>query len=99
MAKIRVHREWFMPVVRKACPCGSNSKRGAPKHQVYSWGEYHNTKWRTVDYFCECCFQERVAKQLVVHAGGCGCVFELCARSGYGPLPEWLKMPEASCAA
>lgn len=85
-----------MPVARKACPCGSNSKRGGIKNQVYAHGEYARASWRTVNYFCEKCFHTRVVPQLVNHAGGCGCTFELKARVGHS-LPAWLKMPEATC--
>lgn len=91
--KIRVHNEWFQPVCRKSCPCGSNSKRGAPKNQVFAWGEYVSGKWRTVEHFCEKCFASRVIPQLLAHAGDCGCTFSLQPRSGY-TLPEWIKMPE-----
>lgn len=96
MAKVRIHNEYFQSVTRKACPCGSNSRRGAPKNQVFAWGEYHIAKWRTVDYFCEVCFTTRIIPQLVSHAGNCGCTFELKARSGHS-IPDWITMPTAAC--
>ena len=89
----RVHGEYFQAITRKSCPCGSNSVRGGVKHQVYAWGEYVRAKWRTVDYFCEKCFQTRVIPQLIAHAGGCGCTFELRARSGHS-IPSWIRMPQ-----
>lgn len=96
--KNRVHNEWFRPVVRKSCPCGSNRKRNAPKNQVWAWGEYVAARWYTVDYFCEKCFQERVVPRLRAHAGECGCSFELKAKSGHGELPPWLRLQNA-CAS
>lgn len=93
MAKQRIHNEWFQPIAKTSCPCG------ARKTQVYSWGEYAAGKWRTVDHFCQACFVTRVQARLAAHAAPCGCTFQLNARTGYGPLPNWLVMPEESCAA
>jgi hypothetical protein len=90
MAKVRIHNEWFMPVVKTSCPCGCK------KVQVFSWGEYHCAKWRTVDYFCQSCFASRILSRFIQHAGPCGCSFNLVARSGHS-IPDWIKMPEA-CA-
>lgn len=93
----RVHNEYFMAVVRKSCPCGSNGVRGRAKYQVYAWGEYHCAKWRTVDYFCELCFQSRVQARLIPHAAECGCSFNLVGRSGHS-IPSWICMPaKATC--
>jgi hypothetical protein len=89
----RVHNEFFMQTVRTACVCGSNKKRGGIKNIVYAWGEYRNAAWRTVDYFCEKCFETRVLKTLIPHANECGCSFKLVARNGYS-LPAWLKLPD-----
>lgn len=90
--KLRVHNEYFQPIVKTTCPCGEK------KTQVYAWGEYIRARWCTVDHFCQACFSTRVIPRLVSHAGDCGCTFKLSARSGYS-LPDWLKMPEQSCAA
>lgn len=92
----RVHNEYFRTVARKSCPCGSNSKRGAPKNQVWSWGEYVRVTWRTVDYFCEKCFDTRIRPQLVSHMGDCGCTFKLVGYQGE-KLPPWLTL-EAACS-
>lgn len=86
------HNEYFQPVVRKACPCGSNSKRGGTKHQVFGWGEYVRATYRTIDYFCEVCFQTRVVPRLTRHAKECGCEFNLMVRSGHS-IPQWIRMP------
>lgn len=86
-SKIRVHNEWFQPIVKTTCPCG------VKKTSVFAWGEYIAAKWRTVDYFCEACFETRVIPRLVSHAGDCGCQFNLTARSGHR-IPEWIKMPD-----
>lgn len=86
MSKIRIHNEWFMPIAKRTCLCGQK------KTEVFSWGEYVIGKWRTVDHFCQSCFVERVAVRLSEHAGPCGCVFALKARSGYS-IPAWIKMP------
>ena len=41
----RVHNEWFALLAKTTCPCGA-------KHtQVFSWGEYHSTRYRVIDYF------------------------------------------------
>ncbi len=92
MAKPRIHNEWFMPLSKTSCPCGCK------KVQVFAWGEYHHGKWRTVDHFCQTCFEERVQKRLVQHADPCGCSFQLQARTGYS-IPDWIKMPELCKAA
>jgi hypothetical protein len=91
MPKVRIHREWFQSLAKTRCPCGRNHTK------VFAWGEYVSGRWRTVDHFCEECFSARVIPRIIRHAGGCGCVFEFCARSGHSALPEWLKVPEA-CA-
>lgn len=82
--KERIHNEWFMPIIKTACPCGQK------KVQVFAWGEYARANWRTVDHFCSFCFNERVLPRLVTHAKDCGCIFEFKARSGYS-LPAWLQ--------
>lgn len=88
--KIREHSEWFRKVSQKKCLCGR-------KHvQVYSWGEYVSGSWRTVDYFCEDCFTERVKARLVDHAAGCGCVFKLNSRGG--ALPSWINVDQGEAA-
>lgn len=93
MAKQRTHNEWFQKLAKTKCPCGQK------KTEVFAWGEYVNGKWRTVEHFCSTCFVERVQTQLVTHAGSCGCDFNLTARAGHGPLPEWIKMPDVCRAA
>jgi hypothetical protein len=92
MGKVRVHNEWFQPISKTTCPCGCK------KTSVFSWGEYANGKWRTVDHFCQECFMERVQSRLIAHAGDCGCTFALVPRSGYS-IPSWIKMPETCKAA
>lgn len=92
MTKQRIHNEWFQPLVKKTCPCGQK------KTEVFAWGEYHCGKWRTISHFCQSCFPD-IQKQLNTHAGSCGCSFELKARSGHGPLPEWIKMLDVCQAA
>ena len=98
--KQREHNEWFRPVSlgnRKSCP---SCKRKLPivpvglgltaREQVWSWGEYVNAKWRTVDYFCQECFRENVAAKLLAHTGDCGCTINLI---GYRcELPDWLTL-------
>lgn len=93
MPKQRIHNEWFQPLKKTACHCG---QRGV---QVFAWGEYVNGKWRTVAHFCEHCFAKEVVTRLVDHARPCGCTFKLVARTGYGPLPDFIKTAEAQCNA
>jgi hypothetical protein len=102
--KQRTHNEWFQSMVSPAiCPCGSKRKdriRAGKDASVYAWGEYVVGRWRTVDYFCECCFQTRVIPRLVKHAGNCGCTFQMCARNGH-ILPHWITFNQdahMSCA-
>lgn len=91
MAKQRIHNEWFQPLVKRTCPCGCK------KVDTFAWGEYVYGKWRTIAHFCQTCFVKEVQSRLVDHAGPCGCVFALNARSGYS-IPAWIKMPEpAAC--
>ena len=102
--KNRVHNEWFQTTVAMKCDCGSNRKsRLASGHdvQVWIWGEYVYGKWRTVRKVCESCFASEVIPRLVNHADLCGCSFDLCSRSGYGPLASWIALPASLkvCAA
>jgi hypothetical protein len=90
-AKQRIHNEWFQPITKTTCSCGCK------KTQVFSWGEYASGKWRTVLHFCQACFEAEVLSRLVDHAGPCGCTFSLNPRTGYGPLPEWIKAAESQC--
>jgi hypothetical protein len=85
--KPAIHNEWFQPIVKTTCPCG------AKKTSVFAWGNYVNAKWRTVDHFCKACFGQRVVIRLLAHADPCGCMFNMNARSGYGPLPTWISFP------
>ncbi len=87
----RVHNEWFALLAKTTCPCGA-------KHtQVFSWGEYHSTRYRVIDYFCRACFEVRVIPRLLDHAAPCGCTFSLNARHGHR-IPEWIKMPDQQCS-
>lgn len=92
MSKIRIHNEWFMPLRKTTCDCGQK------KTEVFAWGEYSRARWITISHFCQACFPD-IQKQLSTHAGSCGCSFELKARSGHGPLPEWIKMLDVCQAA
>lgn len=88
--KTRVHNEWFRTVsmgMRKSCPsCHSKLKGEA----IWSWGEYHNGKWRTVKHFCRGCFPIEVAVPLKQHNSECGCNISLVGKST--TLPEWLTI-------
>ena len=90
--KQRRHNEWFRTVSlggRKSCPTCHEKLNG---REIWSWGEYHNAKWRTVKHFCAGCFATEVKGLLLQHAGSCGCAIELCGR-GIG-LPAWLTLHE-----
>jgi hypothetical protein len=91
MPKQRIHNEWFQPIKMPTCKCGQK------KTQVFSWGEYVNGKWNTVDHFCEQCFESRVLSRLIDHARPCGCAFQFNARMGHGPLPNFIKVAEGQC--
>jgi hypothetical protein len=96
MPKLRTHNEWFKFTKYSICTCGSNKRSRTQVDKdptVYSWGEYHNARWRTVQLVCEICFASEVIPRLVSHAGDCGCTFQLCAKSGSGGLASWIKMP------
>lgn len=100
---LRVHNEWFQPIVKRGrCLCRRDTaeRLALGDIRIFAWGEYVSAKWRTVDYFCLGCFAERIIPRLRQHANGCGCTFQVCARSGY-TLPAWIKLPEdfTSCAA
>lgn len=75
---------YFMPIVRKNCQCGN-------KGQVYSWGEYHNAKWRTIKHFCQNCYVSAVKSELHSHMFKYDCEIELRARSGYR-LAEFIEL-------
>ena len=89
--KLRQHNEWFRPISlgnRKSCPTCKNKLK--PREMIWSWGEYHNAKWRTVKHFCSQCFAEEVRKPLLEHTGDCGCTINLVVREA--PQPEWLTL-------
>jgi hypothetical protein len=91
MPKQRIHNEWFQAIKMPTCLCGQK------KTQVFAWGEYVAGKWRTVDHFCQTCFVERVLSRLIDHAAPCGCAFQFNARTGHGPLPDFIKQGEGQC--
>lgn len=99
MAKQRSHNEWFGRVARggrKSCPhCLSKLAEG---ESIWSWGVYHNAKFRRIMDVCKQCWHS-VRGMLTEHTAGCGCTVNLCARSGDGPLPKWmtLDVPESPC--
>lgn len=73
---------------RKSCSnCGAKLGDG---EFIWSWGEYHCGKWRTVRHFCRLCFQEEVRDVLLSHVAKCGCKVELIGKDG--ELPEWLTI-------
>jgi hypothetical protein len=88
--KQRTHNEYFRTVSlgnRKSCPTCRTKLLG---ESVWSWGEYHNVKWRTVKYFCRSCFKSEVLQLLQNHTDDCGCIVSLV---GYQTaLPEWLTL-------
>lgn len=92
MAKAKIHNEWFMSLRKTTCNCGTK------RTKVFAWGEYQRTRWITISHFCQSCFPD-IQAQLIAHAGSCGCNFNLTARSGHGPLPEWIKIPDVCQAA
>ena len=91
-SKVREHNEYFRTVSlskRKSCPyCYAKLAEG---ESVWSWGEYHAGKWRTVKYFCQVCFERNVKGLLLSHTDTCRCVVNLV---GYGSekLPTWLHL-------
>jgi hypothetical protein len=91
-SKLRSHNEWFMSVIRggrKSCSgCGAKLE---PGESIWCWGEYVRAKWNSIKDCCKTCWP-RVRKRLTDHTDQCGCTVSLCARSGYGPLPEWLTL-------
>jgi hypothetical protein len=97
MKKQDIHNEWFMPLIRPAtCPCGHTRKYRLSvglDGSVYALGNYVYGRWRTVKHFCQVCYKDRVVSLLIDHAGGCGCTFELQARSGHS-LPPWIRLPD-----
>lgn len=92
-ARPRSHNEWFRPVSlggRKSCP--SCPAKLGPGESVWSWGEYVNGKWRTVDHFCRECFPRNVRRRLSGHTDTCGCEVNLV---GYHTsLPAWLTLED-----
>lgn len=75
---------------RKSCPT-CRRKINPLTDSIWSWGEYHNAKWRTVKHFCEKCYSEEVLPLLIEHRNECGCDFNLI---GYRcELPGWLRLP------
>ena len=93
--KQRIHNEYFRTVSlshRKSCP--TCKEKLLPGESIWSWGEYIFAKWRTVRYFCKCCYPE-VQRDLTVHREECGCDFNLIMYGGE-QQPEWLELPECT---
>jgi hypothetical protein len=75
---------------RKSCKtCGAKLING---ETMWSWGEYHNVKWRTIKHFCKECYESEVLSALIEHRNECGCDFQLIGKSS--SLPKWLRIPE-----
>jgi hypothetical protein len=90
MSKTRTHNEWFRTVSlsnRKSCPTCGTKLNG---ESIWSWGEYHIGKWRTVKHFCRQCFPREVRQPLKKHSSDCGCNITLVAKNA--ELPEWLSI-------
>lgn len=86
----RIHREWFRPISlnnRRSCP--ECLQKLPPEESIWSWGEYRYAKWKTVMHFCRQCFPV-IQAHLIIHAGGCGCKFELVGKEV--KLPDWLTL-------
>lgn len=97
MPKQAIHNEWFMSSSYTKCECGQTKKtlaQGGKDAVIWIWGEYVTGKWRRVETVCEVCFPTHVIPKLKAHATPCGCTFVLNARSGYGPLAPWIKLPD-----
>ena len=96
MSQPRTHNEWFQDSCYGVCDCGSTKRsrqKVAADPVVYIWGQYRSGKWRSIQRVCQCCFHHKVIPQLVQHANGCGCTFELQARSGH-TIASWIKLPD-----
>lgn len=88
--KTRVHNEWFRPVTlgnRKSCPT-CNAKL-PPGESIWSWGEYHVGKWRTVKHFCVNCYLGEVQRPMLMHRIDCGCEFAI--KMYHSVQPHWLR--------
>jgi hypothetical protein len=88
--KQRTHNEYFRQVSlgnRKTCPCCKQRLNGKP---IWSWGNYINAKWHTVQHFCERCYPE-VRERLQLHQAECGCDFQFIGYQGV-KLPSWLTL-------
>ena len=86
-----VHNEYFRTVLlggRKSCPqCKVKLCDG---EKIWSWGEYHNVRWYTVQHFCKQCWHE-VQARLRQHSWQCHCTYNL-VRYGAERLPTWLTL-------
>ncbi len=79
------HNEWVQPLAKPRCPhCKKETIT-----PVCAWGEYVNGKWRTVDYFCANCADEKFFDRLQSHVNDCGCTVDLCSRCGYS-MPAFI---------
>lgn len=108
--KPRLHREWFRTVMGKRKSCPSCKEKLAPGESIWSWGEYTNGKWRTIEHFCKNDWEDKengfdpshkhlgIKSRLLAHAKDCGCEFELVGYRGE-KLPEWLTLREEVCDA
>lgn len=93
MAKQRTHREWFRTVMAKRKSCPSCHAKLPQNEKIWSWGNYINARWHTINHVCVSCWPA-TEKRLVDHLSGCGCTFELVGYSSQ-KLPQWLKINQA----
>ena len=93
--KVREHNEYFRTVsLSKRKSCQNCGEKLPPNEQIWSWGEYQNGKWYTVQYFCINCWDKgyhNPKERLIEHRRPCGCIFNLKGKSGRN-LPHWLTL-------
>jgi len=93
--KVRQHNEWFRSISlggRKSCPCCKTKLELG--ESIWSWGEYHNAKWRTIKHFCSACYATEVRDLLIKHTDGCGCTINLVIKDSI--KPAWLTLSNES---
>jgi len=76
---------------RKSCPTCKAKLESS--EFIWSWGEYHNARFRSITHFCKSCFSDNVLAPMAKHTDECGCVIAF-RRRGSIPMPAWLFLPE-----
>jgi hypothetical protein len=93
----RIHNEWMRAVQRgNRKSCTECHEKLDPGESIWSWGEYHNVRFRNIRDVCKKCWPQ-LTKLLVDHERQCpeNCTIQIiCMGSS---RPWWMVLPREAC--